>query len=98
MSTIKNIRRAVQARKVEFTDHALEEMDNDALNLEQVQTVLLHGALYREHDDDPRGIRYVVRGAVDDEDVDVVCRLMSSGILKIITVYVVKELDENNDE
>jgi len=39
---------------------------------------------------DPRGPRYVLRGAVTDNLVDVVCRFRSDGaLLIIITVYVV---------
>ena len=91
MSTIKLIRKAVRERGVRFSDHALEEMDNDDLTLEQVKTVLLHGALHKRQEDDPRGIRYVVRGAADDQDVDVVCRILEGGLLWIITVYVVSE-------
>lgn len=43
VSTAKRIRRLVREEKVELSDHALEEMDNDNLTLEQVRTVLLHG-------------------------------------------------------
>jgi hypothetical protein len=96
MSTIKRIRRAVHARQVELSDHALEEMDDDGLTLDQVLSVLLHGALVEEHGDDPRGVRYVVRGAVDDKDVEVVCRFLASGVLRVITVYVVGETEDDN--
>jgi hypothetical protein len=95
MSTIKRIRKAVHARAVEFSDHAIEEMDHDGLTLDQVLVVLLHGTLYAEHGDDPRGVRYVVRGAAEDEDIDVVCRLLESGLLWIITVYVVGDPEDN---
>jgi hypothetical protein len=94
MSTIKRIRRAVHERRVEFSDHALEEMDNDELTVSQVRTVLLHGALFARKSDDPRGVRYVVRGAVNDDDVDVVCRFLDTEMLWIITVYAVKEADD----
>lgn len=37
-----------------------------------------------------RAVRYVVRGSVDTDEVDVVCRFRSDGtLLIIITVYVV---------
>lgn len=95
MSTIKNVRKAVREQHVTFSDHALEEMDNDDLTLADVRTVLVHGALHKRYDDDPRGLRFVVRGGVDDQDVDVVCRFLTSGVLWIITVYVVTEGEEN---
>lgn len=38
---------------------------------------------------DTRGIRFVVRGRlkVEAHDVEVVCRFLQSGILRIITAY-----------
>lgn len=98
MSTIKKIRKAVREHGVRFSDHALEEMDNDALTLEHIKTVLLHGALHKRYEDDPRGVRYVVRGAVDDRDVDVVCRILSNDVLWIITVYVVTAPGDEHNE
>ena len=91
MSAMKRIRRAVRERRVEFSDHALDEMDDDNLAVEQVKTVLLHGALHARNTDDRRGVRYIVRGAVDDQDVAVVCRFRGAGLLWIITVYAVSE-------
>jgi hypothetical protein len=95
VSAIKQIRRAVHERRVAFSDHALEEMDDDGLNLDQVRTVLLHGALHTTYEDDPRGTRYVVRGAVDDQDVEIICRFLPSKTLWIITIYVVGEPNDD---
>jgi hypothetical protein len=39
--------------------------------------------------DDPRGIRFVLRGIPEAMEVEVVCRLLPSGVLRIITVYIV---------
>lgn len=72
-------------------------MDDDNLSLADVRTVLLHGALHATQDDDPRGTRYIVRGGVNDEDVEVVCRFLSSGILWIITVYLVSDAGEDDE-
>ena len=43
--------------------------------------------------DDPRGLRFILRGQAQNEDteIEVVCRFMSSGILRIITAYVIEE-------
>ncbi len=38
LSTMKRIRRLVRERQIEFSDHALDEMDNDNLTLEHVRT------------------------------------------------------------
>jgi hypothetical protein len=45
-------------------------------------------------EDDPRGARYVVQSALEGETVDVVRRFLASGLLRIITVYVVREVGE----
>jgi hypothetical protein len=52
-----------------------------------VQQVLLEGELIMTLTDDPRGPRFVVR----DGETEVICRFLSSGRLRIITVYVVEE-------
>ncbi len=51
--------------------------------------MLLHGEIESELTDDPRGIRFVVRGvaSTQDSELEVVCRFIPSGILRIITVY-----------
>lgn len=43
--------------------------------------------------DDPRSTRFVVRGTPpgEDREIEVVCRFLPSGLLRIITVYEVKE-------
>jgi Domain of unknown function (DUF4258) len=60
------------------------------LNAHDIMNVLLNGDLDSTYSDDPRGTRYVIRGDVDEDEVDVVCRFRHDGILLIIiTVYVV---------
>ena|SRR5688572_11757691 len=97
MSALKRIRKALRERRVELSDHALEEMDNDNLTLSDVRLVLAGGSIHATQEDDPRGPRYVVRDQIDGEDVDVVCRFLASGILLVITVFIVKEADEDNE-
>ncbi len=84
------IRRAVREKRYQMADHALEEADADNLTLDDILKVLLHGNLDSTYTDDPRGPRYVIRGAAAENPVDVVCRFRSDGrLLIIITVYVV---------
>lgn len=40
MSILRRIRKAIRARQVELSDHALEEMDDDDLTLVDIRTVL----------------------------------------------------------
>jgi hypothetical protein len=87
---LKRIQQAVREKQYQMTDHALEEADADDLTLDDILDVLLNGDLDSTYTDDPRGPRYVVRGDVDEDEVDVVCRFRSDGtLLIIITVYVV---------
>lgn len=86
----RHIRRAVREKQYLITDHALEEADADNLTLEDIRYVLLNGDLDSTYTDDPRGPRYVIRGILRNNEVDVVCRFRSNGsLLIIITVYVV---------
>lgn len=87
---LAQIRRAVRNNQYQMTDHALEEADADNLTLDDILYVLLNGDLDSTYTDDPRGTRYVIRGDVDEDEVDVVCRFRDDGtLLIIITVYVV---------
>ena len=90
---IKRIRRAIREERYEFTVHALEEMDEDDLDESDVRYCILHGEVSSELTDDPRGIRFVVLGNTQDESrsMEVVCRFLPSDLLRIITVYQIKE-------
>ncbi len=89
-SVLGSIQRAVRENRYQMTDHALEEADADDLTLDDILQVLLNGDLDSTYTDDPRGTRYVIRGDVDEDEVDVVCRFRSDDtVLIIITVYVV---------
>lgn len=61
-------------------------MDDDGLTEGDVRRVLLGGSIGATLADDPRGLRFVVRSELDD--VEVVCRTLPSGNLRIITVTV----------
>ncbi len=89
MSKKKAIGRAVLADQYEFTRHALDEMDDDGLTESDVRQALLHGKVVAELTDDPRGNRYVVRRTrrTQGDQIEVICRLLPSGYLRVITVY-----------
>ncbi len=86
---IKQIRRAIREGRYEYTVHALEEMDEDNLDESDVSYAVLHGGISAELTDDPRGIRFVVGGTtrIQDREMEIVCRFLPSGLLRIITVY-----------
>src|SRR5262245_45242513 len=97
MSILRRIRKAVRERRASLSDHALEELDDDNLTLADIREVLMNGRVHERLDDDPRGVRYVVSGHVDDQEIEVVCRFLANDILWIITVYVV-DLPESDDD
>jgi hypothetical protein len=87
---VLRIRRAVREKRYRITDHALEEADADNLTLDDILHVLMNGDLDSTYTDDPRSIRYVMRGDIENNEVDVVCRFLTDGtLLIIITVYIV---------
>jgi hypothetical protein len=90
---IRRIRRAVREGRYEYSVHALEEMDDDGLTDADIRQVILKGNVLAELTGDPRGIRFAIRGNLNHEDieVEVVCRFLPSALMRIITVYVVKE-------
>lgn len=89
--SLPRIRHCVLNDRYEFSSHALEEMDEDALEEADVRWVLLNGRISRRLSDDPRGMRFVVRARLATRnEVEVVCRILPSGNLRIITVYVVE--------
>jgi Domain of unknown function (DUF4258) len=90
---IKRIRRAIRGDQYQFSSHALDEMDEDGLTEADVRFAILHGDVAAELTDDPRGIRFVVCGPLKDRSwmIEVVCRFLPSGLLRIITVYALEE-------
>lgn len=90
---IKRIRRAIRDGHYEFTVHALEEMDEDDLDEADLRQTILHGDISAELTDDPRGTRFVMRGTThgQDREMEVVCRFLPSGLLRIITIYQLEE-------
>jgi hypothetical protein len=63
-------------------------MDDDGLTEADVLHVLRTGKVVAELTNDPRGPRLVLRGAPkrSTEGVEVVCRFLPSGVLRVITV------------
>ena len=85
---IEVLRRKIVSGQFELTQHAKEEAASDDLDTEDIEAVVLTGRVARTLTKDPRGRRYVVLGRTDDKrDVEIVCRLLPSGKLRIITIY-----------
>jgi hypothetical protein len=90
--SIRRIRSALTEGCYFFSDHALEEIDDDGLLESDVLKVLMRGKIVAKLTGDTRGVRYVVRGTVEEEtEIEVVCRFLPSRNLRIITVYAIEE-------
>lgn len=75
--------------------HAMEEMAEDLLTIEDIESAVLSGRVSRIEKDDPRGTRYTIEGVAMDGQtpVGVVGRFAGSGVYLVITVYEVTELE-----
>jgi hypothetical protein len=91
--SMRRIRSAVREGRYSYSVHALEEMDDDHLLESDVHEVIMRGKIVSKLTGDLRGIRFVVRGTTGEEriEVEIVCRFLPSGILRIITVYAVED-------
>ena len=61
MSTIARLRAAIRTNNYEYSQHALEEMDEDNLSDGDVREAILQGGVRAELTGDPRSIRYLLR-------------------------------------
>jgi len=88
---IETIRQKVVEQTYTISSHANEEMSDDNLTADDVEQVILTGRIKKRFTRDPRGARYEITGyAPDGRPVAVVCRLLESGWLRIVTVYAIE--------
>ena len=88
MSNIARIRAAIRTNHYEYSQHALEEMDEDDLSDSDVREAILQGGIQAELTDDPRSIRYLVKGKSGSTDIEIIARFIAEDTVRIITVYV----------
>jgi len=90
-SRLERIRDCIRRRHYDMTAHAMEEMAEEHLDIFDVESAVLTGAMTRAEKDDPRGTKYVVAGVAADKatPVGVVGRFVAMDRFLIITVYVV---------
>ncbi|MBI3247527.1 MAG: DUF4258 domain-containing protein [Deltaproteobacteria bacterium] len=89
---IREIRERVRTKNYEVTGHAEEEREDDDLAIADLRSAIQSGRVAQILTDDPRGNRYVVRGkAQDGRAIEVVCRFLASGRLRILTIYALEE-------
>ena len=88
MSTIARLRAAIRTNNYEYSQHALEEMDEDNLSDGDVREAILQSGVRAELTGDPRSIRYLVKGKSGSIDIEVIVRFTTEDSIRIITVYV----------
>jgi hypothetical protein len=89
---IREIRERIRTKNYEVTGHAEEKREDDNLAVADLQCAILAGRVVQILTNDPRGNRYVVRGKGQDErEIEVVCRFLASGKLRILTMYALEE-------
>jgi hypothetical protein len=89
---LREIRERIRTKNYELTGHAEEEREDDDLTIADLQGTILTGRVAQILTNDPRGNRYVVRGkSQDGRTIEVVCRFLTSGKLRILTVYALEE-------
>ena len=91
MYALQRIRKAVREQQYRISLHANDEMSEDLLKLEDIESITQTGKVTKKFTHDPRGIRYEVTGyTIDGRKASFVCRFLKSGILRIITAYVIR--------
>ena len=93
---LERFRSGIRERRYVVTLHALDEMDEDALSVFDVERAILTGEIIeRQRDQAMREWKYVVRGnAVDGRQIMVVSKLGSTDKLVVITAWVNDEQAE----
>ena len=88
----EKLRQLVRKERYTISTHANEEMSDDDLVAVDVEQTILTGRVVKKFSRDPMGTRYEVAGhSLDGRRVGVVCRILATGWLTIITVYVIEE-------
>jgi hypothetical protein len=87
---LDRIRERFRLRQYDMSAHAMEEMAEGLLTIEDIESAILSGRVSRIEKDDPRGTRYTIDRQTP---VGVVGRFASSGVYLVITVYEVTEFE-----
>jgi hypothetical protein len=87
MSIIARIRSAIRSNQYEYSSHALDEMDEDDLRDSDIREAILSGGVQSELTDDPRGIRYLVKGKSGKIDIEIIVRFITRERIRIVTAY-----------
>ncbi|MEZ4734562.1 MAG: DUF4258 domain-containing protein [Caldilineaceae bacterium] len=92
MDELQRIRRTIREQRYRISSHANDEMADDFLVAADIEKIILTGKIAQRFTQDERGRRYAILGdTTDDRKAYVVCRLLLSGVLLVVTAYAAEE-------
>lgn len=92
MASIEQIRQKIRDRDYYLSSHAEDEMVDDYLERQDVETAILQGRIEKVMTHDIRGSHYRIEGVtIDGRLIHVVCRFRENSSLIVITVYALLE-------
>lgn len=65
-SRLERIKEKIRLRQYDMSAHAMDEMAEDDLDIEDVEWAIRNGQLIRTEKDDPRGTKYVISNSQFD--------------------------------
>ena len=88
-SLLARLRSKISQGRYEVSGHAERELENDGFEMADLRAGMASGRIAARQRDAKRGhLKYVIKGtATDERAIAIVCRLMSSENVLIITVY-----------
>jgi len=88
LGTLHTIRQKIRQGLYVLTGHAEDEKESDGLTTRDIERAILWGRMEMAYTHDPRGPRHEIVGeSLDGRKVHVVCRQLTSGKVRIITVW-----------
>lgn len=90
---LARIRERVRLGHYDMSAHAMEEMAEDGLDIDDIEQTILNGQIARLEKDDPRGVKYIIEGTGTDwtTPIGVVGRFVSEERYLIVTVYKIED-------
>ena len=88
---ITRIRNLVRSLNYVVSVHAAEELEDEDLTILDLENILLTGTIIeRQKDRETRETKIVIRGrTLDDRQAEAVVKIGFTGVLYIITVYLI---------
>ena len=89
--SITRIRELVRSLNYVVSVHAAEELEDEDLTILDLENILLTGTIVeRQKDRETRETKIVIRGrTLDDRQAEAVVKIGFTGVLYIITVYLI---------